>query len=120
MSKTEAIVLSMVEQGKDCINRKKQLENDYNRISNRYSKLFGDLDKELSTRIRALDKPIFNFCSSLNKHMIRKTNNDLLGISVVANAENTQLNAILANSTIKGKAQSLIESSNQFLKGITI
>ena len=59
--KIDSHLIHLRELAKSCAARQKQMETDYNRISTRYSKIFNDLNNELSNRIYELNKPAFSF-----------------------------------------------------------
>ncbi len=116
-TKCDSILATMLEQKGACIEKSEQMSTDYKRISSRYFKLFTDLDNELSTRIKAIDKPIFGVNRDLLECTSRKTDTSLLGISTICAAETAQLDAILAASSIKNRAKKLISKTTDFLSG---
>jgi len=67
----DADFMHLKELAKSCLAKKKQMEGDYNRISSRYVKIFGDLNNELTNRIYELDKPAFVFKKETDHQKIR-------------------------------------------------
>lgn len=118
MARSESLLAALVEQKKDCNNKSVQMQNDYESISSRYEKLFRDLDHELSTRIKAIDKPIFNLNKDLLTCSSRAADMSQLGIATIAAAETSQLDAILVASSIKQRARQLVNQTNGYLKGV--
>lgn len=53
-------MLELDNQGKRCIDLRQQMEQDFNRISERYHRLFTDLDNELKLRIQNMDRMAFS------------------------------------------------------------
>lgn len=45
-SKCESLFIALMGHKDNCLSKSKQMQDDYNRISKRYSKIFEDLDKE--------------------------------------------------------------------------
>lgn len=117
VSKTEALLMELVEQGKDCLHRKTQMGDDYTRTANRYSALFADLDKEMANRIRNLCKPVFNFAEQGAEALGRPMDSNLLGTASIAADEAFRLDSVLKCSSIKHRAQELIGEANRYLEG---
>lgn len=59
-SQSDACLLEMGQLGKACSGKRGQMQEDFQRISERYSKVFEELDRELQRRIMALDQPAFD------------------------------------------------------------
>lgn len=117
ISKTGALLVEMGEQSKDCLHRKEQMGGDFTRISTRYATLFADLDKELDHRIRNLCRPIFSFAEAGARMLQRPMDGNLLGTVSVAADEAFRLDAVLKCSSIKHRAQELIDGANRYLEG---
>ena len=117
VAKTEALLMELVEQGKDCLRRKTQMGDDYTRIANRYSSLFVDLDKEMANRIRNIAQPIFTFAEQGAESLRRPMDSNLLGTASIAAAETFRLDSVLKCSSIKHRAQKLIGEANRYLEG---
>lgn len=116
-SKCNSLLAALFEQKGASENKSLQMESDYERICNRYGKLFADLDNELLTRIKALDAPIFNVNNNLLNCSSPSVDNSLLGVAAILSAETAQIDAILAASTIKSRGKELIGKANVFLSG---
>ena len=83
----------LLEQGKAVDGTKNVMENDYNRISSRYVRLFEDLDNECYKRIYALDKTCFNLSEKVQKELLSESTGNtaamnLLGIEEVSSSKN--------------------------------
>lgn len=48
----------------NCLAKHEQMTKDYERITGRYSKLFGSLDQNLHAALQELDRPVFSITSS--------------------------------------------------------
>lgn len=113
--KAESQLMLLRELMKSALSKKGQMEQDFLRISGRYRKIFEDLDRELSNRIFAVDKPAFKFKAESDNHIVRTLNNDLIGTISVFGAENSTLIANLSTSVIKKRALDTIDKAKLFL-----
>jgi hypothetical protein len=113
--KIDAHLLHLRELAKNCVAKQKQMETDYNRISSRYLKVFGDLNKELENRVFELNKPAFVFKSDNDKHAIRATGNDLISTVTVFGLEGGELQARISASVAKKRALDTINQIHIFL-----
>ena len=113
--KIDAHLLHLRELAKSCVAKQKQMETDYNRISDRYLKVFDDLNRELENRIFELNKPAFVFKNDNDKHTVRTIGNDLVSTVTVFGAEGGGLQAKIAASVAKKRALDAINQANVFL-----
>lgn len=116
-SKCESLFIALMGHKDNCLSKSKQMQDDYNRISKRYSKIFEDLDRETVSRIEVLDKPTFQFAESAQKLVDRNSNTELLGISTISANENIKLETVLSCSHVKQQASVLLDKANCYLQG---
>lgn len=116
-SKCESLFVALMGHKDNCLAKSSQMQDDYNRISKRYSKIFDDLDKETVSRIEVLDKPTFQFADSAQKVIDRNSNTELLGISTISANENIKLETVLSCSHVKQQANILLDKANDYLRG---
>lgn len=116
-SKCESLFIALMGHKDNCLSKSKQMQDDYNRISKRYSKIFEDLDKETVSRIEVLDKPTFQFAASAQNLVDRNSNTELLGISTISANENIKLETVLSCSHVKQQASVLLDKANCYLQG---
>lgn len=116
-SKCESLFIALMGHKDNCLSKSKQMQDDYNRISKRYSKIFEDLDKETVSRIEVLDKPTFQFAESAQNLVDRNCNTELLGISTISANENIKLETVLSCSHVKQQASVLLDKANCYLQG---
>jgi hypothetical protein len=69
-------LMSMAQIAKSIDSMRSQMENDFQMIKRRYMKLFHQLDKELDTRIRELDKPVMDIASMRTSLITNRIRND--------------------------------------------
>ena len=116
-SKCESLFFALMGHKENCLSKSKQMQEDYNRISKRYSKVFEDLDKETISRIEILDKPTFHFANVAQPVVNRSSSTELLGISTISANESLKLETILSCSHVKQQANTLIAKANDYLQG---
>jgi hypothetical protein len=111
----DARLMHLHELSKQLIAKKVQMEMNYNRTANRYSKIFDDLNNELSNRIFELNKPAFHFKRLADSHSQRTSNNDLVNVVAVSGKEAGSLQAKISASITKKRALDAISQANIFL-----
>jgi hypothetical protein len=95
--------------------RKEQMESDYQRTAERYGKVFDDLNRELSNRIFALDRPAFTFRQQAGEYAKLTAGSALAGTIAVTGAESGSLQARIGTSVTKKHAQDTIRQARLFL-----
>lgn len=98
-----------------CQSSMKQIEVDFNRIAQRYIKVFEDLNRELSNRIRELDKPTFKFKGLMEDHQARSANNDMVNTAVVFGRENSSLTTRILGGIARKRAEETIHKAGRFI-----
>ncbi len=116
-SQCESMFGALLGYSESCLSKRDQMQDDYNRITKRYSKIFEDLDNETVSRIEILDRPTFSFADTAQKLVYRSSESDLLGMSTVVADENIRLETVLSCSHVKRQAGILIEKANDYLLG---
>jgi hypothetical protein len=114
-SKLDATFLHLNELIKRCTGKQQQMKTDYDRISNRYMKIFDDLNNELENRIFELDNPAFVFRRESDNHAMRTSGNDLISTVAVFGSEGGGLQAQISASIAKKRALDSIGKANIFL-----
>ena len=114
-TKIEATLIHLRELSRRCTEKQKQMEKDYQNISNRYLRIFEDLNHELSNRIHQLDKPAFSFQQQSEQQQNRTIGNDLVSTVSIFGSEGGELQARISTSIAKKKAVDAIEKANFFL-----
>jgi hypothetical protein len=112
-AETKQIVLK--ELMKRCVTLREQMNRDFQRISDRYLKIFQDLNKELSYRIFELNKAIFKYESETNNHKVRVLNNDLINIIAVFGIDCCNLLSRISSSVTKKRAYDTITKAKFFI-----
>jgi hypothetical protein len=108
-------LMHLRELSKAVVDKKRQMEGDFLRISSRYIKTFDDLNNELSNRIFELDKPTFVFKKELDNQSIRTTNNDLVNTVAIFGKEGSELQSKISASIAKKRALDTLNKAKIFL-----
>jgi hypothetical protein len=114
-SQLDATLMHLHELAKRCVDKQRQMETDYNRISSRYIKTFDDLNNELENRIFELNKPAFVFKRESDKNSVRTLGSDLVSVVSVFGREGGELQAKISASIAKKRALDTIGKANTFL-----
>ena len=116
-AKCESLFFALMGHKESCLSKSKQMQDDYNRISKRYAKIFEDFDKETVSRIELLDKPTFQFAETAQNLIDRGSTSELLGISTISANESIKLETVLSCSHVKQQASILLAKANNYLQG---
>lgn len=114
-NRIDATLLHLNSLSKRCIEKQKQMEVDYQRLTGQYMRIFNDLNNELKNRIYELDKPVFLFRQESDKSAYRTLNSDMVTTVAVSGAENSKLEAMIHSSVAKRTALRAIGVINTFL-----
>ncbi len=111
----DAQLMHLKELSKAVIEKKKQMEGDFTRISGRYIKTFDDLNNELSNRVYELDKPAFVFKKETDNQEIRTSCNDMVSTVTIFGKESGELQSKIAASLTKKRALDTLNKAKIFL-----
>ena len=114
-SKIDSQLMHLRELAKACLSKKEQMRSDYLRISERYSKIFDDLNNELDNRVLELDKPAFNFREEVERTDDRLVKNDLVSSVSIYGSELGGLFGKVSSSLAKKSAENAIVKTRDFL-----
>jgi hypothetical protein len=114
-SRLDATLAHLHGMAKRCVEKQTQMQDDYQRISSRYLKMFDDLNNELSNRIYELDKPAFVFKNQSDKQAEHTLSGGLASMVAISGAESGDLQARISASIAKKRALDTIRKANTFL-----
>lgn len=114
-SKINATLLHLRELAKRCVDKQRQMETDYNRISARYLRIFEELNGELKNRIFELNRPAFVFKAESDENAFRIIGGLQVGPALVTGRESGSLQALISASRNKKQAESMIRKIDTFL-----
>ena len=96
--------------------RKIQFQGDYQRIKERYSALFHNLDKELERRVRALDEPLFKLVREGFSLGLKDRSVSALSGLMLSSSESGQARQSLENTGVKRRSLDLLRLAGDFLR----
>lgn len=113
-SRVEALLMHLNQQKRQLSSIKATMEREYGRIAERYLRIFTSINKELETRIRQIDQPVFEI---VNKHMVTSSNrmHALSSWATTSQAEGLTQGQQILVSNMKHNAQVALECSTDFL-----
>lgn len=113
--RVEALLVEMIYHQKACISKKEQLQIDFNRIAERYAKIFIELDKELKNRVRVLNQSAMAAHEEISSQVHRTFSDTSTGISTIFNKEGGDLHSMLYATSLKSRALLLIDNAKSYL-----
>ena len=113
--RVESRLMHLAEQARELQKKKLQMENDYQRTSKRYAKIFEDLNNELKNRVYALDEPVYKFHGNVQQECDRMLNSDFVNVSSVVNDENSILESQIMSAIVKDRTRDLISKTQNLL-----
>lgn len=111
----ESRMMLLRDQMKTLLEKKQQMEIDYQRTSQRYHKIFTDLDKELSVRIHRLDQPVFNIVREIDDQSDRMLHTEMISTVTNHNEESGVAQAHLNLAKLKDDARETLSRIHGFL-----
>ncbi len=115
-NRTEALLIQLNKLMAQCRDKTRQMGVDYQRLVDRYTKVFTDLDNELQNRIYSIDEPIFHASRRADEIAMMGTGNDMVTTVSVSGAENARVTSLLSASKLKDQAMAAIGKGKRFLE----
>lgn len=113
--RVEALLLDLHEKQKKLMALREQMERDYHRTADRYTRIFTDLDNELENRVHSLDQPVYNAALGVSTAEARFMESDMINVVALAGKENAILDAQIGTALAKQHAQKALSEANLFL-----
>ena len=117
MPRVEALTMELMQHQESCVTKQGQFGNDFNRILERYIRLFDDLDKELKNRVLSLNLPANALQGRLSQHLDRYFKSSGVIVSTVHVKERQGLTAKIVASGLKQRAVVFLSNSKKYLEG---
>lgn len=111
----ESLALHLVELTKRCVEKQRQMGVDYQRICQRYLKVFETLNSELKNRIYEIDRPVFAFRERADEYAQKGSGTDMVSTVVVTGSEEARLQAKLSSTTLKRQAYEMMRHASDYL-----
>ena len=116
-SRVEALLMQLLQQKRKLLSIKANMERDYGRVVDRYLRIFTNINKELESRIRNVDQPVFEL---VNKHLVTSSNrmNSLTSWVAISQKEGVVQSQHILVSKMKNNAQFALNQSTNFLSQV--
>lgn len=112
---SESLLLQLNKLASRCREKQKQMGTDYQRISDRYVKIFTDLNKELENRVYSIDEPVFKTTRILDRIGSQEGNKGAAATVSVTAGETARVHSVLAVNLAKRRALDALEKGKRFL-----
>jgi|APTNR8051073442_1049403.scaffolds.fasta_scaffold02789_4 hypothetical protein len=113
--KVEAKMVQLIKLHEACRGKIAQMSQDFNRIAERYTKIFDALDTETKNRILALSGKLFSLEKIIKGKIDKPSSESLFAGSTISNLEIESLTSLLFGLRIKGGAKLIIERTKNLL-----
>ena len=113
-SRVEALLMKLANQKRRLVSIRSSMEREYNRISSRYLRLFGNINKEMENRMKLIDLPVFELA---DKH-VASTNNRMNNVAAIFNTSQSESivdSQQILVSTLKNNAAKAMQEFKSFL-----
>ncbi len=114
-SSIDATLVHLNKLAERCRGKQLQMEADYHRITERYSKIFTDLNTELQHRVFELDRPAFKLREQTSECSDRTLISEPAGVALISSAENARIQSELLASMTKKRALDAIHRASGYL-----
>ncbi|MDE6273277.1 MAG: hypothetical protein K2M31_09780 [Muribaculaceae bacterium] len=115
-AQSESLLIQMNKLAQRCRDKQRQMGVDYQRISDRYLKIFTDLNRELENRIYSIDEPIFHSTRVMDETGQRGASDDSVSTVSISAGENAHVHSLLAANLAKKRAAEAIDKGRKFLE----
>lgn len=113
--RSESLLLQLNKLAERCREKQKQMGTDYQRISDRYVKIFTDLSNELENRVYSIDEPVFKTARSVDRIGAHEGNEGAAATVSVTAGETARVHSVLAVNQAKRQALEALEKGRRFL-----
>ncbi|MCB9205333.1 MAG: hypothetical protein H6603_10190 [Flavobacteriales bacterium] len=115
MPRVEALTVELMQHQESCVAKQEQFGTDFNRILQRYMRLFDDLDKELKSRILSLNSSASGLQSSVSQNLNRYFKSPGIVVSTVHVKERQGLTAKIVASGLKSRTVVFLSQAKKYL-----
>jgi len=91
------------------------MQRDYHRITDRYSSIFEELDREMATRIASLDEAAYALSRQVSSEDRRGFDSTLSTVPTVFAAENSRAQTVLSAGTLRSRMNELLQCAMAYL-----
>lgn len=114
-SRIESLVMKLNGLKEGVLGIRDQMKLDYSRISERYSRIFEDLDQETHNRVGALDQAMLKACRSVGNEQERSVGKGASAIPTIFGGENSQTQTAMLAAGIRQRMNQLLINAKAYL-----
>lgn len=114
-SRVDSLLLKLKDLGQACRNTRQTMQTDYSRITERYAKVFEELDHEIERRVSTLDAASISVRSYGREQSARVFSSRLCGIAAVTAAENARAEMTVVGAGVRSRTGHLLRLALAYL-----
>ena len=115
-AKLPMLLKNLQTRAEQCVDKKGQMRNDFQRITVRYSEIFNKLDENLVVSLKQLDLPLYKLSDKISVFVFADLLDVGVSFSTLGNMELTQTDVQITVAAIKKTALSLIHNVQRNLE----
>jgi hypothetical protein len=106
-SRVDSLFLKLNDMRIACQRIQQNMKRDYHRITDRYSSIFEELDREMATRIARLDEAAYALNRQVSSEDRRGFDSTLSTVPTVFAAENSRAQTVLSAGTLRSRMNAM-------------
>ena len=114
-SRVDSLFLKLNDMRIACQRIQQNMKRDYHRITDRYSSIFEELDREMATRIARLDEAAYALNRQVSSEDRRGFDSTLSTVPTVFAAENSRAQTVLSAGTLRSRMNELLQCAVAYL-----
>lgn len=114
-SKVDSLFLKLNDMKSACEHIQHNMQQDYHRITDRYTSVFEELDRELAMRIASLDKAAYTLKRDSASQSQRSYDSTLSTVPTVFFSENSHSQGVLSAGKLRSNMNDLLQSATAYL-----
>jgi len=114
-SRVDSLFLKLNDMRIACQRIQQNMQRDYHRITDRYSSIFEELDREMATRIASLDEAAYALNRQVSSEDRRGFDSTLSTVPTVFAAENSRAQTVLSAGTLRSRMNELLQCAMAYL-----
>jgi hypothetical protein len=114
-SRVDSLFLKLNDMKSACQRIQQNMQQDYHRITDRYTAMFEELDRELAARIASLDEGAYELKREVSLEDRRSFNSTLSTVPTIFAGENSQAQSVLLASALRSRMNNLLQCAMAYL-----
>jgi hypothetical protein len=114
-SRVDSLFLKLNDMKSACQRIQQNMQQDYHRITDRYSGIFEEMDRELAKRIASLDEAAYALAREVSLEDRRSFDSTLSTVPTIFAEENSQAQSVLLASALRSRMNGLLQCAMAYL-----